>query len=307
MRWQERAARVAEVAGAQGGVLSRPQLNGMGISRHEVKREARAGRWRALGLRTIAVVPDLQPVAYRWRAVWESGERARLDGASALQAAGLKGWHEDVIHVSVPRGSHGRRVDGVRIHAIRRLEPPSGAGVPTTGREMAAIRAGQWARSDRAAATILVMAAQQRIVHPARLEAAWSEVGRSPRRAVLDLVITAICGGVQSLNELDFAAICRRRGLPPPTRQVVRCGPRGRIYLDVFWEDLGVAVEIDGAQHGWGLSAVDDALRDNEIRLDGIIALSIPVLGLHLDEDAFMGQVERALALGRERQKVRAL
>ncbi|WP_157063359.1 hypothetical protein [Luteipulveratus mongoliensis] len=132
---------------------------------------------------------------------------------------------------------------------------------------------------------------------------------RSRRRALLDAVIRDVCNGAESLSELDFAAACRARGLPTPSRQVLRRGPKGRIYLDVAWEDLGVAVEIDGAHHGWGLGAVEDALRDNNVRLDGLLTLRIPVLGWRMDQRAFMDQVERALVAAAERaelQKVRA-
>ena len=38
--------------------------------------------------------------------MWEVAEQVALvDGVSALQAAGLTGYTEDVIHVSVPRGA----------------------------------------------------------------------------------------------------------------------------------------------------------------------------------------------------------
>ena len=87
---------------------------------------------------------------------------------------------------------------------------------------------------------------QQRLTRPDRVLAVWREVRRSSRRALLDTVIPDICDGAHSLGELDFAQLCRRVGLPPPTRQVVRTGPGGRIYLDVAWEDVGLVVEIDG-------------------------------------------------------------
>ena len=43
--------------------------------------------------------------------------------------------------------------------------------------------------------------------------------------------------GAHALVELDFARLCRARGIPAPTRQAVRHGPRGRIYLDVGTEE----------------------------------------------------------------------
>ena len=103
-----------------------------------------------------------------------------------------------------------------------------------------------------------------------------------------------LCDGAHSLGELDFAAMCRRAGLPPPSRQVVRTGPGGRIYLDVAWEDIGLVVEIDGGHHALALNPVDDALRQNDVTLTGDVVLRIPVLGLRLTPGAFMAQVVKA-------------
>ena len=67
-------------------------------------------------------------------------------------------------------------------------------------------------------------------------------------------VVADLTDGAHSLGELDFARLCRERGLPEPSRQAVRRGPRGTIYLDVRWDHLRLVVEIDGAQHTQGLS-----------------------------------------------------
>lgn len=74
----------------------------------------------------------------------------------------------------------------------------------------------------------------------------------------------------------------------------MREGPRGRAYLDTFWEDIGLLVEIDGGHHALALSPVDDALRQNDLTLADAVVLRIPVLGLRLEREAFMDQVVRA-------------
>jgi very-short-patch-repair endonuclease len=74
----------------------------------------------------------------------------------------------------------------------------------------------------------------------------------------------------------------------------VRQGRRGRVYLDVWWDDLHIHVEIDGAHHVWGLTPVEDALRLNDLVIDGTVTLRIPVLGLRLQPDAFLDQVVAA-------------
>lgn len=262
-----------------------------------------AGRWAKAGRHTvIAGSGPVQGEGLLWQAVWESGSGAVLDGAAALLAVGLKGFDPDVIDVSVPAGTQPRRLVGVRVRRRRRMPPVvSGGGLPRVRREWATLHAAQWARTDRAAALLVCLPVQQRLVEPGRLLAAWEATIYSPRRALLDQVVRDVCDGAQSLGELDFARRCRERGLPEPDRQVVRRGPGGRVYLDVEFTDVGLVVEIDGGHHAQALNPVDDALRQNEVTLDRRMVLRIPVLGLRLAPDAFMDQVVRAHHLARTR------
>ncbi|WP_404381401.1 hypothetical protein LL946_13305 [Knoellia locipacati] len=135
---------------------------------------------------------------------------------------------------------------------------------------------------------------QQRLVSTHRLLTTWEAIGRGPRTALLARVVPDICDGAHSLGELDFGGLCRRRGLPEPTRQAVRRGHAGRIYLDALWEDIGLVVEVDGGHHALALAPVDDALRQNEVTLSDKVVLRVPVLGIRLTPDAFMDQVVRA-------------
>lgn len=233
-----------------------------------------------------AIDTDFAPF---WWAVWESSTGAVLDGASALVAAGLRNFTLDVIDVSLPRGARRRRFPGIRTTRRRDLGEVVGA-VPRVIPPVATVRAAQLAATDRQAALLISMAAQQRIVAPGPLMAHWASVARSPRHTVIGHVIADVCDGAHSLGELDFARLCRDRGLPEPTRQAVRRGPGGRIYLDVAFA-CGLVVEIDGVHHSEGLAPVDDALRANAVTLQRGRVLRIPVLGLRLSPDAFLDQV----------------
>ncbi|GAA5112717.1 hypothetical protein GCM10023339_16150 [Alloalcanivorax gelatiniphagus] len=289
---------MGDLGESQGGVVSRDQLRAAGITDHEVAAQVRAERWRPVHSQSIAVHTGPIPTTGRlWAAVFEAGERGCLDGASALVAAGLEHFAEDTIRVSVPRGVLVRRAQGVDIRQTRRLRPEDLApsGIPRTRAEVAAVRAALWARSDKQAALLLTMAVQQRLTTPERLGAHVLSVRRDRRRMLVTAVISDLLGEVRSLGEHEFARECRRRGFPEPTRQAVRRSPEGRWYLDVCWEDWGVAVEIDGIQHEWATSVVVDALRHNAVTLDRAIVLRLPLLGLRVAPDAFFAQVEEAL------------
>jgi hypothetical protein len=291
----DRARIAGEVAADHDGVAHRAELRARGVTRADVRSEVAAGRWRTEGLHTVVVgTAAMSDEARRWHAVWESGPGAILDGVSALQAAGLRGFTPDAIDVSLPRRNRRRQVSGVRARRRQVVGASIQAGVPRARPELAAVRAAEWAATDRTAVLILCLVVQQRLVPPARLLSAWRSVRRSRRRALLDGVIGDICDGAHSLGELDFAILCDRAGLPAPSRQVVRTGPDGRVYLDVAWEDVGLVLEIDGGHHALALNPVDDALRQNEVTLGNEVVLRIPVLGLRLQPARFMEQVVRA-------------
>ncbi|MBB2985398.1 hypothetical protein [Terracoccus luteus] len=297
-RRHDRALRATVVAAASGGVAHRRDLRAAGLTRHDVATEVAAGRWLAVGRHTVATTTgDPSREALWWRAVWESGAGAVLDGVSALQAQGMTGFETAVIDVSMPSANRDHDVAGVRLHRRRVVGPVAGGGIPRAHPVQATIRAAQWATSDRQAALLLCLPVQQRLVRPDDLFAAWAAVGRSPRRALLHAVVRDVCDGAQSLGELDVGRLCRRRGIPPPSRQRLVRLPTGRVYLDVAWEDIGLVVEIDGGHHLLALNTVDDALRQNEVTMGSEWVLRIPVLGLRLAPDRFLDQLLRAWRL----------
>jgi len=293
----ERTARATEIAKRCGGVAHRADLRAVGVSRDDVRSEVRAGRWAVLGRHTVGITgTDVLSREALWhRAVWESGSGAALDGGAALCAAGLRGFVPWRLDVSIPHANRQHRLDDVRLHRPATLPPTTGGRLRRVLVEHAALRAACWARTEREAALIVCLVVQQRLTSPARMLDTWRQGSwRSPLRPFVGTVLLDVCDGAQALGELDFGRLCRQAGLPTPTRQVVRQGPRGRIYLDAGWEDVGLFVEVDGGHHQWALNPVDDALRQNAIALDGGLVLRVPVLGLRIAPEDFLAQVVTA-------------
>jgi very-short-patch-repair endonuclease len=299
-RRMRRRDSVLTLAHGQSDVVSRRQLYAAGMTRWEVRANLEAGRWQTFGTQSVVVhtgpVPD---EARRWAAVFEAGPRAFLDGVSALLAAGLERFDADVVRVSVPRGARVRRARGVDIRQTRRWSPDdvlAGSAPPRARTETAAIRSALWASSDKQAALLLTMTVQQGLARPDALADELLRIRRDKRRIFIGSVLLDIVGGARSLGELEFARECRDRGLPEPTRQVIRRGRDGRYYLDVFWDTWRVAVEIDGIHHLWAENVVRDALRHNDVTLGDCRVLRLPLLGLRLAADEFFAQIESALA-----------
>jgi very-short-patch-repair endonuclease/uncharacterized protein YjiS (DUF1127 family) len=298
---RHRLARALALADDQHGVVSLSQLRDLGVTRAQVRAQVAAGRWRRVHSQVVAVhAGPLPQAAQLWAAVLEAGPSALLDGVAALVAAGLAGFDLDTIRVSVPRGSRTRHAPGVTIRETRRLCPDDRApgALPRVRPEVAAVRGGLWARSDKQAALIVTMTVQQRLTTPERIGRALLDVRRHRRRELLRTVILDLLDGVRALSEAEFARECRARGLPEPSRQVVRRGKDGRYYLDAYWEAWGVVVEIDGIQHAWAGNVVRDALRQNDITLAHDVVLRLPLLGLRVAADEFFEQIGRALRDG---------
>ncbi len=293
-----RHASLGRLAVDQGGVVSRRQAYRLGITRWEVVAHVRAERWQLIGDQSIVLHSGtVSSSGLMWAAVFQGGPRAHLDGASALIASGLTRFGAPKIRVTVPRGAKVRRTPLFDIRQTRRWDPETvlGTGIPRTTPAVAAVRAALWARSNKQAALVLTMAVQQRLTTPEDLSVAALAIRKDRRRRLVHEVVIDLLGGARSLGELDFARECRRRGIPEPSRQVLRQDGRKRYFLDVIWDAWGLVVEIDGIQHAWVPNIVGDALRQNAVSLQGLKMLRLPLLGMRIARDEFFEQIERGL------------
>ena len=125
-------------------------------------------------------------------------------------------------------------------------------------------------RDARRAAAVLFAGAQQRLVTADMLQQELDRRGPCRHRALILETLADIDGGIHSVPEHDFDRIVKRRGLPTPTRQVVRRRPNGRYYLDVLWEEFGLAVEIDGSHHRTAAQWDDDLDRTAVVVAGGL-------------------------------------
>lgn len=294
----EARRRVQDLADQQHGVVSRAQARDLGMDHRKVGREVAAKRWATYGACSLAVHRLELPFAARARvAAWEAGTDAVLDGATALWFGGLKNF-DDGLHVLRPWPSQKRSYFGSVVHSSRLWDSHDfvdAGGVLRTSNSVAAVRAGMYARTDRAGALVMVMAVQQRLVTPADLLRQVERVNRHKRRPLLLTVALDVADGSRAMSELDFARLCRERNLPEPTRQTVRQNALGRWYRDAEWEQYGVVVEVEGVHHDAPENAVEDSLRQNEFTIGSESVLRVPVLGMRVMPDAFMNQVARML------------
>jgi very-short-patch-repair endonuclease len=228
-----------------------------------------------------------------------AGKPALLGGRSALGVLGMKGFPCDRIHVLLS----GRREDNppshVIIHRTGRLVAADvhGKGLPpctTAGRSV--VDAATWARSDREARTVIAMAFQQRLVTLDEVRDALRRMPRARRRKLTWVTSADAAGGAESLGELDVTRLLRDAGLPKPTHQRLRTDASGRRrYLDLYFEQWGLHVEIDGSHHLDPQQAWLDADRQNQVWITGDRILRFPAWLVREQPDAVVNTISTAL------------
>ncbi|GGK88150.1 hypothetical protein Sme01_01050 [Sphaerisporangium melleum] len=291
------------LAAEQDQVLSRRQLIALGFSRHRLRDQLAARRWQRAGRKSVVV--NTGPLSERqqwWVALFDSGPKAVLAGLTAAQASGLEGFRRRPIHVLVPDGGAGVPPPGVRLHSSRSPRPGDVHPLlrpPRTIMSRSLVDAALWEPRLRLGAAILAAGVQQRLARARDLRELTERATWSAARPFYLAVLGDIEGGAHALTELDFADICRRHHLPPPTRQGRRKDAQRRVrYLDAEWTPWRLAVEIDGAPHLDVLHAWADMTRQNEIVLaTDLCVLRFPSVALRTDEGTVVDHVRRGLRL----------
>ncbi|MGH2600244.1 MAG: endonuclease domain-containing protein, partial [Dehalococcoidia bacterium] len=239
-----------------------------------------------------------------WAAVLAAGRGALLAGATAARLSGLRGYESPAIHVLVPAC---RRVDR-KVYAatlpvvLHRTSVIGGADAlwrgrpPQTTIARSLIDAAQWARSDDAARAIVAAGFQQRLVGLDEITATLDRMPRAKRRnLVLETALDA-AGGAHSIAEIALVRLCRAHALPPPDQQERRRDRSGkRRWLDAWWPEWRLHVEIDGGHHTEVRQWWNDMQRQNALWIAGDRVLRFPSWAVRRRPDEVAAQIRAAL------------
>ncbi|NMO55802.1 DUF559 domain-containing protein [Actinoplanes sp. TBRC 11911] len=289
----------------QCGVVTTSQATAA-IGRAAVRRNLRQGRWRSVcrGVLATRNGPLARPQQLA-AAVLIAGHRSLLAGPTAAAEGGVTGLRPEPLHVIVPVDRRAAAqlprlpadMPAVRIHRVALPETHRLDGFPprtTTARS--AIDAAAWAAHDREALAILAATCQQGRAAPADMRAVLTDLPRLHRRRLIAAMIADIEGGADALSESDFLALCRRHDLPRPTLSHRRRDAAGRLrFIDAYWPEHRLLVEIDGAHHMDAQHWAADMLRQNQIWLAGDRILRFPSWLLRTDPSAVAAQLRTAL------------
>jgi hypothetical protein len=297
---------LAAILERQHGVVSWRQAR-RHLSASAIWHRVATGRWRHVHACVyVAHTGPLTETQHWWIASLAvgRGRPALLAGITALRVLGFRppggGQDTGAVHVLLPAHLNDRDPPwNVIVHRSRYLAPADAhlaAPAPCTVRGRSLVDAAQWALTDTAAITVIAAAFQQRIVSRGDIEAVLRVRRRLRRRQIIVAAVADACGGSESGYEVEFVRLCRRAGLPAPSRQAVRVDRDGRArYRDVFFERWNVQVEIDGSQHMEVRRWYADMRAGNEVAASGVRLLRFPGWAVRHRPDEVVADLRAAL------------
>lgn len=256
-----------EVSLAQGGVVTRAQALGAGLTRDAVKARLRSGRWRRLfpGV-YITFTGDPTPATRRWAAVLGAGDGAVLSHRSAAEEVGLADPGSDAIHVTIPARRRLTPPPGVVVHRCAHLAErrhPTRRPPQTRVEDTVLDLAIESPTQDEAMAWIAA-ACSGRLTTPDRVARALRSRERVAGRRSLAALLDDAAAGCRSVLEWRYLRdVERAHGLPVAVRQSARPRRGGTFYDDVNYADHGVRVELDGRAAHPAQARWRDFRRDN--------------------------------------------
>ena len=279
-------------------------LKAVGWTSGGIAAQLAARRWQRAGRAIVKHDGSLTREETIRASLLNAGRRALLTAFTAAEVLGLRGWERTRIHLLIPGGTRVRRLPGVDIHVHYTTNWDSTdrlIGRPVHSFAPALVLAAGTLSKPGPACGLLAAAVQQRLVRPIALRSALEATPRIRHSRILSAALDDIEQGAQALSEIDFARLCRRHGLPEPTRQAIRTDRLGRRrYLDAEWvrpDGQRVVVEVDGALHLAVNRWWDDQSRQNELAIGGDLVLRYPSVIVRTQPGVVVDQLRRALRI----------
>lgn len=298
-----RARRVAALAAAQHGIVTRSQLADLDVPASTISDWARRGWLHRVHRATFAVGHAALDERGRWHAaVLAASPDGALSHRSAAVAWGILGFAGMRSDVTTRRRlSLG---PSVRLHRTRTLDE----GIDVTS--VAGMRVTTVARTIVDLAEVLEAERLARVLHEAAYRGVLdlqavrdvhARVGATRAGAVvLDAALALHVGGsagLRSALEARFLGLVSRWGLPIALLNTrVRFGTH-RYELDFWWPRQRVCVEVDGPGHRRARNRRADAERDAVLRDAGVTVIRVGPDDLAGDAQALRRRLTTALRL----------
>jgi very-short-patch-repair endonuclease len=197
------------------------------------------------------------------------------------------------LDVTVPQPRRARA--GVRLHRSRLIHPEDrdeARGIPVTSVARTLVDLADVLSEERLAKAVHEAEVQRTF----DLDAIQRVLGRLPGRQGRNRLTRVLAayrpdpGFTRSRAERRFLALCERHGLPRPATNVWI----GDQEVDAYWEDVGVVVQLDGAEaHLTRAAFREDRARDR--RLGALGLRVVRITWADLDDEARLADELRAV------------
>jgi predicted transcriptional regulator of viral defense system len=267
---------VGRLAVAQNGVVTREQLDGLGLNDQAIAKRVERGRLHRIHGRVYSLTPRVMTERGRFMAaVLACGPGAVLSHRSAAYLWGLVDSWDEPIDVTAPN-RRGRSPKGVAAHRDGSLQPIDKAtlhGVPCTSLartllDFAAVRP-EW-EVRKAVAEAEVLGVLDRLELRGLLKRSRRRRGVARLRLILDTIHPQTKRTRSELERL-FLEMCAKRDVPEPEVNVWLDAPNGKRYqADFLWRESRLIVEADSRRfHDTDSSFVSDRKRQQQLELAG--------------------------------------
>lgn len=242
-----------ELLSEQAHIVTRGQAMAAGVSPATIKGRADRGRWQRLERGVYAAFTgDPARESLLRAALLRAGPGAVFSHQTAAELQGLVNQPSTAIHVTVPADRHPARwskIPGVVVHrstTLGRTRHPVKSPPCTRVEDTVLDLIESAANFDEAYDWICRAIGRSRTTAD-RLREALDTRARFRWRRDIELALSDASEGVLSLLELRYVrGVERPHGLPAARRQARIRHRNGSRYLDNFYEDYLVCVELDG-------------------------------------------------------------
>ena len=256
---------LANLADAQHGVVSRRQLETLGLGRHRIEHRVATRRLQVVHRGVYAFGHRALRPEGRWMAaVMAGGDRAVLSHVTAAAAWDLRRSASGLVHITVAGDGGRKRRAGIRLHRSRTLEPhdtTTNRGIPITTPIRTIVDIAR-TLNGRPLEQALDVAEQRGLVD-------FAELRQRPIPASLQAVLSLYTAGstvTRSEMEERFLQLCDDHGVRRPQVNTRIEGEE----VDFVWRDARLIVEVDGYRYHRSPSAFEsDRARDVMLALAG--------------------------------------
>jgi hypothetical protein len=261
----------SELLDFQSRVVSCRQALGQGMSRDAVSSRSQSGAWQRLHRGTYATFSGVPPREARlWAAVLRAGPGAVLSHETAAEVHGLIDSPSKMIHITVSAERNPAKagtIRGVTVHRSRRVVrqelPPWQLPRTPVAETVLDLVAASASFDD--AYSWLSRATGRRLVSAGMIKDAMAARKRMRWREWLTDALDDVADGIMFPLELRYVRdVERAHGLPAARRQARRALAGGIRYLDNFYDEYRLCVELDGRSSHPPEQKWQDADRDND-------------------------------------------